>query len=172
MKTTFNIFDVADEYLLDVIETTPNGNGYPENIHKALVGFDSFEDAQDVANKYGLRITTFTKRQGNRLWTRNENTTYHPLRITADDYGSDFKAYGTYNARYYFDDEVKPCLNDFDSIDELESFIQEQREIIDALDNIDDEQLIIIHDHKLYDRIDTNMMEWSHDGKNYIIGVI
>ena len=87
------IEEIADEYGLDIIETVTSGNGYPENLQKALVGFETFEQAQNVADQYGMMITTFTKRDGQQLYFRNGNQTYEPLRITVEDYGDDYKAY-------------------------------------------------------------------------------
>jgi hypothetical protein len=162
---------IADEYGLDVIETTSNGNGYPENLQKALVGFETFEEAQNVAEQYGMMITTFTKKDGQQLYFRNGNQTYEPLRITAEDYGDDYKAYSSKEAKSYFE-EVKLRLCEFENISDLKDFIDEQYPIIEELEYIDDDELVIVHNNEYYDTINREMMDWCHDTKQIIIGVI
>lgn len=163
---------IADEYGLDVIETVTSGNGYPENLQKALVGFETFEEAQNVAKQYGMMITTFTRRDGQQLYFRNGNQTYEPLRITAEDYGDDFKAYSPKDAKSYFEEEVKPRLYEFKNISDLKDFIDEQSTIIDELEFSGDDELVIVYNNKYYETIDREMMDWYHDTKHIIIGVI
>ena len=163
---------IAYKYGLDVIETVTNGNGYPENLQKALVGFDTFEDAQNVAEQYGMMITTFTKRDGQQLYFRNGNQTYEPLRITAKDYGDDYKAYTSKDAKSYFEEEVKPHLCEYQNIRDLQDFIDEQCTIIDELEFIDDDELLIVHNNRYHETINREMMDWYHDTKYISIGVI
>lgn len=59
----FNIHEVAEENNLDVISTTTGKNGYPQSVKYAITGFPNFSEAEKLAEKYGLRITTFWKKQ-------------------------------------------------------------------------------------------------------------
>lgn len=163
---------IADEYGLDVIETTSNSDGYPENLQKALVGFETFEEAQDVAEQYGMMITTFTKEYGQQLYFRNGKQTYEPLRITAKDYGDNYKAYSSKDAKSYFEEEVKPRLCEFKNISDLQDFIDEQSTIIDELEFIGDDELVIVRNNEYYKTINREMMEWYADTKYISIGVI
>ena len=67
----FNIHEVAEENNLDVISTTTGKNGYPQSVKYAITGFPNFSEAEKLAEKYGLRITTFqvwyTKQQSEKL---------------------------------------------------------------------------------------------------------
>ena len=58
----FNIYEVAEENNLDVISTTTGKNGYPQSVRYAITGFPNFSEAEKLAEKYGLRITTFWKK--------------------------------------------------------------------------------------------------------------
>ena len=172
METVFDIYDVALEYGLEVIETTANNTGYPERVRNAIIGFRNFKEAESLANKYGLRITTFFKKDGWNLWVRNSNMTYNALHITSADYGDDYSHHYCGDRRRFYDEEVKPCLDNFESLDELESFIRNKRKLYDKLDDIDDFQIVISYQGQYYETIDINSMEWSFDTKNWIIGVI
>lgn len=172
MDQTFNIYDLALEYGLDIIETTINRNGYPESLKKAMIGFENFEEAKLVAEIYDLRVTTFFKKDGWQLWVRNSDTTYHPLHITSSDYGDDYKAHYCGDRVRFFEEEIKPCLDNFKSLDDLEAFLRDKRKLYDELDNIDDSQIVISYQDRYFETIDINSMAWSHDTKNYVIGVI
>lgn len=172
METKFDINDIALQYGLKVIETTTNGTGYPESLKKAMVGFDTFEEAETLANKYGLRITTFFKKDGWRLWVRDSNTTYRPLCITSSDYGDDYNHYYYGDRAKFYKEEVSPYLDNFKSLDELEAFIRDKRKLYDKLDIIDDSQIVISYLGKYFETIDIKSMVWSFDMKNYVIGVI
>ena len=169
---TFDIYEIACEYGLQVIETTTSSNGYPTCLHKALIGFSNFVEAENLSQKYGLRITTFFKKDGWSLWVRNNNTTYHALHITSDDYGDDYKHLYCSDRMRFYEDEVSPFIGNFNSLDELEGFVRDKRCLYDKLDNIDDSQLIITCQGKYFDTIDINSMDWSFDTRNFAIGVI
>ena len=168
----FDIYEIASEYGLQVIETTTEGTGYPKNLRKALIGFDCYEDAKQLADEYDLRITTFVTHTGWQLWVREKGTTFSALRISADDYGDDYRAYSCSDAADYFEDEVKPRLSDWANFNDLENFIIEQRQILEKIEDVDDEELVIVNGWRYYDTVKRNAMDWSHDSKHYAVGVI
>lgn len=53
----------CEEYTLGI-------NGYPERVRAILVGFDSFEDAEKVAEDYGVHIEVFRIRDGWHFWEK------------------------------------------------------------------------------------------------------
>ena len=163
---------IAERYGLQVIETTTDKNGYPKDLQNALVGFDTFEEAQDVAEEYGLRITTFVRKDGHEFYYRNNNTTYEPLHIRAEDYGDDYKVFGINHRKNYYKNEVRPHLHDFDDIDDLMDFVEAQSDIIAELESLGDDELVIVRDGEYYETIERNIMRWYHDNELVIIGVI
>ena len=50
MKTTKDLREIAESNNLEVIETTSQANGYPSNLKDAIIGFESFEDAEKLAD--------------------------------------------------------------------------------------------------------------------------
>lgn len=65
-----DIEEIAYENGLELIDTTSAMNGYPQCLKKAIIGFDSFEEADKLAKENGLSIEIFTKRDGWNLWYR------------------------------------------------------------------------------------------------------
>lgn len=64
---------------LSLIDTTSEKNGYPSNIEKAIVGFSTFEAAENFAKKYNLCTGIFYSRDGWNFWARISNSLYKPL---------------------------------------------------------------------------------------------
>jgi len=86
MKTSELLETIAYENSLEYIETTVGMNGYPKCIRGAIIGFETFEEAEKLAKEHGLCIRTFFKRDGWQLYQRDSNTTWGPLEIGCDDY--------------------------------------------------------------------------------------
>lgn len=168
----FDIDAVAYESGLDIIETTTDLGGYPRNLKNAIIGFSTYEEAESLANEYGLRVTTFEKRDGWQLWVRNNGITYGALEITSDDYGDDYYNYYASDKDSFYREEVEPRLENYDDEEERESFLEDMREIYKAIEAIDETQVVITRDGRYYETIDIKSMSWSHDTKNYEIGVI
>ena len=152
---------IAYNNSLDYIETTTGANGYPRNIRGAIIGFETFEEAEKIAKEYGLRITTLFKRDGWNLYERNNNNTWEPLKITASDYGDDYTQYSVDDLDDFFANNVAPFLADFDDFDTAQSFLDEHRKIYDELLTIDDTQLVITCQGCYHETIDKELMSWS-----------
>ena len=73
---TTDFYTIAEIENLQVVDTTSAMSGYPQSLKKALIGFDSFEEAERIAGEYGLSIETFTKRDGWQLYYRTNNRAY------------------------------------------------------------------------------------------------
>jgi len=163
---------IAYENGLEYIETTTGTNGYPQNICGAIIGFGTFEEAEKLARTHGLTIRTFFKRNGWDLYQRNNNTTYRALHITASDYGDDYSQFETSDRRHFFENEVKPFLDDMESLDDLRKFINQKEKIFEKLEDIDDGQIVITYCGNYYETIDRELMEWSDDSKTWVIGIM
>ena len=167
----FNIHEVAEENNLDVISTTTGKNGYPQSVKYAITGFPNFSEAEKLAEKYGLRITTFWKKAGWQLYVRDRNTTFEPMRISAENYGDDYMAFDSSSVESFYEDEVKPLLDDINSLEDLEKFVSARKELLDEIKSIDETQLVIACHGHYYETVDRETMEWSFDSKTYVIGV-
>lgn len=172
MKQKMSIYEIAENHNLHLIETTTGMNGYPRECKHALIGFDDFAEAERIAEEYNLRITTFFKRDGWQLWERNSNTTYSAMNISADDYGDDYRSFCAAEEATYYADEVKPFLSDFEDFDELQEFLNEREEVFENIQDLTEDEIVITCNGRFYEIVEHTTMQWSHDTKNYAIGVI
>lgn len=163
--------ELADNNALQFIETTSATNGYPQDLKPALIGFNDYEEAEEFAQEHGLQTYIFHKRDGWQLWQRSKPA-YEPMTITSDDYGDDYNMFTNDELDDYFGNEVKPRLDDFDNMEELKKFLNNQEEIMDELDRCNENEAVITYCGDYYDTVKVKSIEWSHDTHNYVIGVM
>lgn len=162
---------IAYENSLQYITTTTGRNGYPEHLSGAVIGFETWEEAEALARKEGLVIKTFVKRDGQQLWNRERGVTFHPMRVHASDYGDDYGELCGADVDSFFEDEVKPLLDSCDSFDDLKTCISNKEELLDKLELLDDDQTIITRCGDYYETINNELMEWCYDGTTWAIGL-
>ena len=163
--------ELADNNALRFIETTSATNGYPQDLKPALIGFNDYEEAEEFAQEHGLQTYIFHKRDGWQLWQRSKPA-YEPMTITSDDYGDDYNMFTHDELDDYFGNEVKPRLDDFDNMEELKKFLNNQEEVMDELDRCNENEAVITYCGDYYDTVKVKSIEWSHDTHNYVIGVM
>lgn len=171
-----SLHTIAYDNGLDLIETTISSNGYPNKIKPALVGFNSFQDAVDIANKYNMEIQTFFKRDGWALYYRNGNRTYEAIKPKESDFGDNFKSYignpyTSFEDFYqqegeYIRDEIKQY-----TYNQLQNHLSTLIRIYDEIELHDENDITITDGYQFYN-FNIEIMEYSYDTKNYIIGVI
>ena len=171
-KDYIDIRALAEELGLDYIETTTARNGYPQDIKPALIGFKTFSQAQEIADTYNLSIESFESKDGWHLWTRNNRTMYEPYNNSAEDYGDNYNDLWKMDEEEFYEAEVEPALENFDNLTDLKNFIKEKEEIFEEMEKMDDEEIIITHEGRYYETIKKESMNWSHDTKHHIIGLI
>lgn len=164
-----NIEDIADEQGLTIIETTTGSNGYPQELKKALIGFDTFEEAQALAGDCGLRVTTFTRKDGWQLWSRDNNTTYKSMQISSADYGDD---YMDWDDEEGYIEELKELLQNVESFDDMQSIMDNADRIINELRIKDDNEIVITCGNRYHETVRKSTMSWQNDSWYYEIGVI
>ncbi len=164
---------IAYEKGLEYIETTTGMNGYPKHLRGAIVGFETFAEAEEVAKEHGLRITTFFKRDGWQLYQRDSHTTYHALHITASDYGDDYKQFtNEISQEDFLEEEVLPSLV-ATTFGDIQNIVQWYEELFDKIVEAEDDELVIADTFGEYvETIKKELMSWSHDSKTWIIGVV
>lgn len=166
----------AEERNLEFIETTSAMNGYPSNITGAIIGFETFEEAQELADELSLDIEAFKIRNGQQLWFRSENKSYEAFTNSAEDFGENYAEVFADTEEDFMQDEVFALLNDmeFTSFDDLNRFISEKKEIWEEIEKADEEtQSVITREGTYYDTIEKNSMRfYDGDVNTYVIGLI
>lgn len=163
---------LAEKLGLNYIETTTGTSGYPINIKPAMVGFETFKQAKEIADEYGLAIESFEKRDGWSLWVRKNDAMYEPYKISSQDYGDNYYELDKMDEEDYYLQEVEPYLQNFDNLTDLQNFLKDRQEIFEEIENMGDEEKVIICGGVLIETIKKETLNWSHDTRNYIIGLI
>lgn len=161
---------IAADYGLDLIETTCERDGYPSHLRYALIGFDTFQQAEEIAEHHGLQIRTYQKEDGWKLWYRT-GSAHEPFQNSASDYGDNYNSFESKDADDFYEEEVKPRLENFADFDSLKRFLNEQEEILDKISMCDDDELVITCQGTYYETIDKKSMSFYHDTHSYVIGL-
>ena len=82
--------EIAYERGLEVVETTQGMNGYPWGLGKAVIGFETFEEAQEVARESGGEVVDLSRRDGWQFW-KNTGKVGKEWEMNAEDYGDDYE---------------------------------------------------------------------------------
>lgn len=167
-----DLVEIASENGLQLIETTASRTGYPECLRKAIIGFDTFEQADKLAEENGLSIEIFQKRDGWHLWYRTGSTAYEPFRRSAEDFGEDYSEFSNANLEDFYENEVQPMVSDFESFDALRSFLDQKERIKDEIEDAEDDEIVITCCGEYYDTIKERTMSYNYDSHSYAIGLI
>lgn len=164
---------IAYENGLQYIETTTGMNGYPEHLRGAIIGFETFEEAEKLAKEHELVIRTFFKRDGWQLYQRNSNTTWEPMKITASDYGDDYKQFtNDISQEDFIEEELLPSLAPT-TFGDIVTITNRYEELFDKITDAEDDELVIADTFGGYvETIKKELMEWSYDSKTWVIGVM
>lgn len=170
--SNYHLFrELAENNNLQFVETTSAHNGYPENLEPALIGFNTWEEAEAFAEENGLILCELHKRDGWQLWGRG-NQVIEPFNITYEDYGDNYDVIGKDRASSYYEEEIKPIISEFDSLDDLEDFIDKKRVVVDELENMEDDEAVVTYCGVYDSTIKPKCMEWGFDTHNYVIGAM
>lgn len=172
IEVELDLREIAEQEGFDIIETTTGTNGYPQNLKHAIVGFESFEDASDLADKYGLNVESFRSKDGWSLWNRDNATMFKPYQNLASEFGDNYEEFPKMDEDEFFEIEIKPSIDNFEDFESLETFLKDKKEIWEEIENMEDDEVVITCYGEYYETIKKESMEFSHDTRRYIIGVI
>lgn len=163
---------IAEKESLELVETTSAINGYPQNLKPALIGLDTFEQAERISKEYGLSIEVFTRRDGWELFYRTNNRAWGPLEISAEDYGDDYRSFTSSDFDGYYENEVMPLIGEFDSFEQTEDFLRKQKVIYENIEALDEDEMVLTYKGEYYDRVYIHTLYHYYDTKSTIIGLI
>ena len=170
----YNAQQYAKEtYSLTLGEVSANltGSDYHRS-YSVLTGFETFEQAQDVAGKFGLAIRELRRRDGQHTWTDKHEASeaLHPMEIYGDDYlferfkkGSDTVV-----------DIVKELHGAIEGMDDEEAvgFVKRYNDIIDDFVDLEDSTWVAVNENGVIMTFEDEAMECTDgDVIRYIIGV-
>ena len=163
---------IAEENGLEVITTTSAKNGYPQRLQRAIIGFDTFEDAEKMANENGLSIEIFTKRDGWNLWYRTGNHAFAPFERNGAEYGDEYRQYSKEDLDGFYANEVQPSVCAFDDFESLRCFLDIMEEIRDKIEDADDNEIVLASLGGYFGTIEKTTMWYRYDTHHFSIGLI
>ena len=154
------------------LETISVGTNYGLKKGEAIVGFASFEEAKDFAEKNGLRIASF----------KNEGGTSSCYQLDDENPCAGFDVLGNYDnytkffkgdAEAFQEVDIDERLENEDfTEEEKSSFIEEMNAVKTRIENLEDDEFIYLDNSGIYSeplkKEDTSVCV---DGDIYMIGV-
>lgn len=170
----FNLNELVEnsELELTTISTTSEASGYPANVQTAIIGFNNFDEAEKFAKENKLDIIRVERAHGSDLWTRR-GTAYKELERDGSEFGDDWMVYNplSFDAQEFFADSVKDVVTDMETLDDAIECLNKFKELIDAIENADDDELVL-SDGSNIETITTHCMRYSYDSRTYAIALI
>ena len=159
-------YDLAEQLGLDIVSVTSSANGYPQNVQLALIGFDNFDQAEDVANANDLTIVSLYKRDGWNLWAE-QGAACGPIKLGAEDYGDDYMSFDSSWDEEDLTDDLRRAIDGIEDLDDIFTIVDFYKKFKEELDDTsDDEQVIArMYDADTIEIIKKEVMSW-HDDAN------
>lgn len=159
-------YDLAEQLGLDIVSVTESSNGYPQNVQLALIGFDNFDQAEDVANANDLTIVSIYKRDGWNLWAE-QGAACGPIKLGAEDYGDDYMSFDSSWDEEDLTDDLRRAIDGIEELDDIFTIVDFYKKFKEELDDTsDDEQVIArMYDADTIEIIKKEVMSW-HDDAN------
>ncbi len=167
---TIDFLELANEFTL--IETTSEPNGYPRNLRKAIIGFESYEQAEELAEKYGLEIEMFEKRDGWDLWARRDRI------FNAFDMAFIYveECYDFYKKISFEDfckrEDVHGQLKECEDFDEMQARLESFKDLFEEIESLKEGEILIKDNDGNTFVSKEYSMQYSYDTHNYAIGLI
>lgn len=167
---TIDFLNLANEF--NLIETTSESNGYPRNLRKAIIGFESFEQAEELAEKHGLSIEMFEKRDGWDLWARRD-LIFRPFDMTSIyvEEGYDFYKKISFED-FYEREDVHGQLKECEDFDEMQARLESFKELFEEIETLKEGEILIKDNNGNTFVSKEYAMQYSYDTHNYAIGLI
>lgn len=132
---------------------------------KGIIGFDTFEEAEQYAATHGMEVVRFERKGNNRFWS-NEGTAYEPLDIL--DLHTNWDLYTRYFSAAHFWEYVEDELADM-SEDEnftpakINEWLEVQKNIKDQIEKMSDDEFAIVWANDTLEILPKRDMEWYDD---------
>lgn len=139
------LLEIAYEHGLEVVETTQGMNGYPEGLGKAVIGFETFDQAIAVAREADGEVVGLCRRDGWQFW-KNYGRVWKEWELNAEDYGDDYEC-ATSAIDWWEDEKELMQAIEFRSPGEMREHLEKIEAVYDELmDLAENEQLLICRD--------------------------
>lgn len=140
-------YELAEQFGLNIASVTKAVNGSPKEVELALIGFNTFEQAEEVANANNLTLVILYKRDGQNLW-KNINIARGPINLRAECYGDDYISFDLSSKESDIIDNIRGAIDGIKELNEVFEIIDFFKKIKEELDDIYEDELIIARMHE------------------------
>ncbi len=159
-------YDLAEQLGLDIVSVTEASDGYPQTVQLALIGFDNFDQAEEVARAHDLSIVSLYKRDGWKLWAE-QGAAWGPIKLGAEDYGDDYMSCDSSCDEDDLADDLRGAIDGIEELDDIFTIVDFYKKIKEQLDDISEAEQVIarMYDADSIEVIKKEVMSW-HDDDN------
>lgn len=156
---------------MQTIEITTGMNGYPSHLHKGIIGFDTFDQAEEYAKQNNGVVVALRKRDGWQFW-ESEGRVFEPLRVDSDTYGDDYSTETSQeNWKDTCHDLLSAMINDDASLEDISNAVKDMIAVSEKIDLLGEDEAVLLCLGKYCDTIKTRTMSYSEDVWHHEIGV-
>ena len=140
---SFDFIKLAEEKGLELVEVTQGMNGYPKGVYKAIVGFEDFQEAESLAEEFGLEIVELRSRDG---WQFYEELgrRYEPF-AASEAYRDEYDLWPRMSyADYISQEDVLGTLADAEDFDEMEANLDRYKRIFEEIELLENGELVAV----------------------------
>ena len=159
---------------LELIQITHGTNGYPKWLEYGIIGFESYEEAEEFASQWDCEVCSFHRRDGWQLWECKGNM-YEEYELDATDFGGDnvFELDGTEDSKRWVEEDfaewVKSCNPTEEQIEDMRTRVED---VLQGIELCDENQFLVVDcGYYGYEIQDRRAMNYSYDTHQYVIGV-
>jgi hypothetical protein len=157
---------------LEKVEVTTGRNGYPSNIYTAYScsNIENFEEVKTLAAEKNKNIILLHRRDGWALW-ESKGTVLNGIQVRASDFGDDYSEIYCQSEFEFFEDEVRPYLEDFENFEEINNFLAMKKVLFDEVDLLEEDEVVIALEGRYFEKYKQECLSFSHDTHNFIIAL-
>lgn len=156
-----------------IVTTTESLWDIPRKLKKAVMGFETFSDAEKFADSVeGGIIVSLVKKDGHQFWT-SRGRAWASYQLTAEDYGD---LYSCEDDPEYFWHNALDLIKEieWETPDDLIAHLDKVKKTYDEIEALGDNEQMLFHDNNKFvgEVIPKKTMQWSHDTWTHVIGVM
>ena len=170
-RTSNDIKQLASKNGYDYVETTSELTGYPRDIEAAITGFENFDEAQDFADKNGLRLVLLTKRNGWDFWTGRTNWLQEAPEVNYEDFGG-IEQYDKDTDEDDLVDNMKSLIDGMDEMSSIKEVVEAYNDILSDVQELGEDQMVVVFENLSHEVYDRHPMSWNYDTHDYIIAAV
>lgn len=166
--------EIAHREGLNVVSTTTNNTGYPSHVDTAIVGFDSFEAAREIAEKYDKDVVLLHQRNGWDFWYNNYKELHEAPELCPEDLGY-LQCYDNTTSEEDVIEEMLDRLSCLNSLDGIAEEVQLTLKMFNAIRKLTEDEVLfayLSYDPGMdFEVVKKHPVSWSYDSHCYMVAV-